>query len=295
MPLERPIARNLGTMIAYGFAGRALNDELALARRIGASVLEILPDWRVLPSPGVLRDRVAGAGLAVHSAHGCWGGQSIEAPRVDLGSLDPATRAASIDDLRRCVDWLAEAGGTCLVVHPGGLSDPEQLLARREALAQALGALADHARGTRVILCVENMPPGVHPGSRMADLAALAAEIDRPEVALALDTGHANIAATADAETLAAAGRLRTTHVHDNDGRQDVHLPPGSGTIDWDHWVESLDQIHYQGPIMLECIRHLRNHPDEITAEFLARLDRLTRGSWSRNTRTRGGDHLERP
>ncbi len=277
MIIARQFARPLGTMVAYGFAGRDLGDDLAIAHRIGARVLEILPDWRGYPPPKPLRHQVTDAGLTVHSAHGCWGGQSILAPRVDLGEPDPRTQIASIDDLKRCVDWLSEAGGTCLVIHPGGLSASEGFEARRAAaLVRSLITLADHARGTRVVLCVENMPPGVYPGSRMADLTSIVAEIDRPEIALALDTGHANISATAGAETLAAGRWLRTTHVHDNDGRQDTHLPPGSGTVDWDDWAEALRQIDYEGPVMLECIRHLRKFPDQITPGFLERLGRLT-------------------
>jgi sugar phosphate isomerase/epimerase len=263
-------------MVAYGFAGRELADDLALAHRLGASVLEVLPDWRAWPDPVPLRARVADAGLAVHSAHGCWGGQSIRAPRVDLGAVDPGTWGASVDDLKRCIDWLNAAGGTCLVVHPGGLSDPEEAGARRDALVRGLLALADHARGTPVVACVENMPPGVHPGSRMAEVAAVAAEIDRPEVALALDTGHAQIASTPRAETLAAGRLLRTTHVHDNDGRQDAHLPPGLGSVDWDDWLDALNAVEYHGVIMLECIRHLRQDPGAIDGALLGLLRRLT-------------------
>jgi sugar phosphate isomerase/epimerase len=263
-------------MVAYGFAGGDLSVDLAIGNRIGARVVEILPDWRALPDPKPLRGQVADAGLLIHSAHGCWGGQSIRAPRVDLGEVDARVHADSVDDLKRCVDWLSEAGGTFLVVHPGGLSAPEQAEARRDALARGLVALADHAKATGVALCVENMPPGVHPGSRMADLAALVAEIDRPEVALALDTGHANLTATPRAETLAAGRWLRTTHVHDNDGRQDTHHPPGLGTVDWDDWVAALDAINYSGPVMLECIRHLRRFPESISPGLLERLRRLT-------------------
>lgn len=39
------IRRPLGTMITYGYPEIALDDELNLAIWIGASVLEILPDW----------------------------------------------------------------------------------------------------------------------------------------------------------------------------------------------------------------------------------------------------------
>jgi sugar phosphate isomerase/epimerase len=271
-----PLARPLGTMVAYGFARGHIDTDLALALRLGARWLEILPDWRAWPNATDLRTRVADAGLIVHSAHGCWGGQTIQADRVDLGHPDPAAQRPGLDDLKRCIDWLSEAGGTCLVVHPGGLSDPEQTVARREALGRGLLELADHARGSGVILCVENMPPGVHPGSRMADLAALLHELDRPELALAIDTGHANLNATAADETLAAGSQLRTTHVHDNNGRQDAHEPPGLGTVDWNAWVNALDAIGYTGPILLECIRHLRTNPESLNEPLLELLDRLT-------------------
>jgi sugar phosphate isomerase/epimerase len=183
-----------------------------------------------------------------------------------------------VDDLICCIDWLQTAGGTCLVVHPGGLSAPTEAAVRREALAASLVRLAEHARGTQVILCVENMPPGVHPGSRMADLVALVAELDHPHLALALDTGHAHLSADLGSETTAAGRHLRTTHVHDNNGKQDSHEPPGIGTIRWEGWTRALDAIGYRGPIMLECIRHLRRHPDLIQAPLLDLLRRLTTG-----------------
>jgi sugar phosphate isomerase/epimerase len=279
MTIATAIVRPLGTMVAYGFATVDFAAELALAQRLGASVLEVLPEWRALPDPGVLRRQVADSGLTVHSAHGCWGGQTIRAPRVDLGELGASAHRAAVADMKSCVDWLAAAGGTFLVVHPGGLSDAALAPARRAALARGLIALAEHARDTGVILCVENMPPGVHPGSRMADLFDLLAELDRPELALALDTGHAHLTAAAPGETLAAGRLLRTTHVHDNDGRQDTHLPPGLGTLDWPAWLEALDAIDYRGPILLECIRHLRNDPGSLSEELKGLLRRLTRGA----------------
>jgi sugar phosphate isomerase/epimerase len=266
--------RLLGTMVTFGYPEIDFDDELSLAIRIGASVLEILPDWGRLPDPDVVRTQAADRGLSIHSAHGCWGGRTIRARRVDLGSTDASTHRESVDDLKGCVDWLAAAGGNYLVAHPGGLSDPEQWFERRAALGRGLGNLAEHARGTGVIVCVENMPPGVHPGSRMAELAELVTELDHLELRLALDTGHANLTASAAAETLAAGSLLATTHVHDNNGRQDSHEPPGHGTIDWPEWGRMLDSVGYRGPILLECIRHLRHDPSSLRPEILARLVR---------------------
>jgi sugar phosphate isomerase/epimerase len=262
--------RRLGTMITHGYPGLSVESELDLADRIGARLLEILPHWQTLPHPHAIGQLAADRGIEIWSAHGCWGGQTIKASRVDLGSLDPGVARDSVDDLKRCLDWLEAAGGKHLVVHPGGLSMPADQQPRREALGRGLLELAAHARGSGLVVCVENMPPGVYPGSRMRDLFDLLEELDSPGLALALDTGHAHISSSLTAETLAAGRRLTTTHVHDNDGRQDSHEPPGRGTIDWNAWVEPLDRIGYEGPIMLECIRKIRNGPGSYVPEVLA-------------------------
>ena len=264
--------RRLGTMITYGYPGIALEDELDLALWIGASVLEILPEWSCLPDPGLVRRQSADRGLSIHSAHGCWGGRTIRARRVDLGARDVATHRESIDDLKSCVEWLAEAGGKHLVVHPGGLSLEDERHERRAALLSGLWELAEHARATGVIVCVENMPPGVYPGSRMAELSEILRELDHPQLGLALDTGHANLTSSAAEETVAAGALLATTHVHDNNGRQDSHEPPGHGTVDWAGWGRALDQIGYAGPILLECIRTLRHDRSGYRPEVLAGL-----------------------
>jgi sugar phosphate isomerase/epimerase len=275
MPTVPKIVRPLGTMVAYGFPRGDVRGDLAIAGRLGATHLEILPDWSSLPDPLVIRRLAEDSGFTIHSAHGCWGSRSIRAKRVDLADFDDGGRAESVDDIKRCIDWLAEAGGRCLVVHPGGLSTEEESPGRRRVLLQSLRELSGHAESTQICVCVENMPPGVCPGSRMADIAEIVAQVDRPSIALAVDTGHANIRSSAAEETLASGTLLRTTHVHDNDGRRDTHEPPGLGTADWDGWVDSLDRVAYEGPIMLECIRRLRERPELLTAEFSERLKRL--------------------
>ena len=130
------------------------------------------PTGEPCPTPRPLRAQVADAGLPIHSAHGCWGGQSIRAPRVDLGDLDPRT-APRVGRRPEAVRRLARRrpAGPAWSSTPAASPTAEQADARRDALARGLIALADHARGTGVVVCVENMPPGVHPGSRMADLA----------------------------------------------------------------------------------------------------------------------------
>jgi sugar phosphate isomerase/epimerase len=264
-------------MVAYGFNPRVLGVDLDLARRMGASVVEVLPDWENLPDPAVCRRAVSDAGLTLRSAHGSWGSRSITGTRVDLASIDEHARVGSVDDIKRCSDWLTAAGGSHLVVHPGGLSDLADHAGRSEALLRSLSELVEHVAASGVTLCVENMPPGVHPGSRMADLARIVEQIDHPRLRLIVDTGHARLCASPESETLAAGTYLASVHVHDNDGRADLHLPPGAGVIDWPGWVRALDTIGYDGPILLECIRQIRHDPQILSRPFLTLLADLTR------------------
>jgi sugar phosphate isomerase/epimerase len=263
-------------MVTYGFPDIHFHAELLIANEIGASVVEILPDWARLPDPRAILAPLVDHQLTVHSAHGCWGQRTIRAHRVDLGSPDKSVSRDSIDDLKTCADWLSQARGTYLVVHPGGFSDPAEQERRTECLTTALLELADHARHANIIICVENMPPGVHPGSSMSDLHAIVSSLDHPALALALDTGHANLTSSVAHETAAAGNKLATTHVHDNNGRQDSHEPPGHGTIDWNQWATALDQIDYHGPVMLECIKRLRQDRSLFRADPLRSLAKFS-------------------
>ena len=229
--------RLLGTMVTYGYSEINLADELDLAVRIGASVLEILPEWSRLPDPAVVRRRSADRGLSIHSAHGCWGGRTIRARRVDLGAIDPSTHRESIDDLKECVDWLAEAGGRYLVVHPGGLSLEDERQKRRMALARGLRELAEHARGTRCDrLCREHAArrSSGQPHGRAGRAAARA----RPSSARARARYRTRQPDGVPprrkhwppvrcwrrpTSTTTMAARIRTE-------------PPGHGTIDWPEW-----------------------------------------------------------
>jgi sugar phosphate isomerase/epimerase len=272
--------RELGTMIAFGFPNVPVAGDLKLALTLGATCLEVLPDWSRLPSPELLRGLLDDhPPLSIWSAHAPWGGQSIRARKVDLASLDEETARESLDDLKTSLDWLAELGGKVLVIHPGTLSDPADQDARAQALGRNLNLLADHAQSLGITLTVENMPPGVHPGQSMSDLAEVVRALDRPQIRLALDTGHARITSSPSSAALVAGSLLKTTHVHDNDGFHDTHLPPGEGVIEWPVLARALEAIDYRGPIILECIRALRDDPTRINRKLHATVSLLQSSS----------------
>jgi len=67
---------------------------------------------------------------------------------------------------------------------------------------------------------------------------------------------------------------LITTHLQDNRGVRDDHMPPGDGAIDWGAVAAALCEVGYVGCVLLE----LTDQPD--TGERRAGIeDELARGA----------------
>ena len=72
--------------------------------------------------------------------------------------------------------------------------------------------------------------------------------------------------------------RIRSTHVHDNDGKDDQHLFPfcrEGGTIDWKQTMELLASRPEQYPLLLE----LKEVPEMANPLELVQADLRTAGN----------------
>ena len=65
-------------------------------------------------------------------------------------------------------------------------------------------------------------------------------------------------------------------HIQDNHGKRDEHLLPGDGTIDWKAFLNILNNIGYQGDLVLEAHHQTQDAPDEERKAILAELLFLT-------------------
>src|SRR5206468_6104310 len=71
----------------------------------------------------------------------------------------------------------------------------------------------------------------------------------------AFDTGHAHMAEGVENAFNLMKDRIRSTHVHDNNGKDDSHLFPlvaEGGSIDWERTMELLRSRADQYPLALE-------------------------------------------
>jgi sugar phosphate isomerase/epimerase len=73
--------------------------------------------------------------------------------------------------------------------------------------------------------------------------------------------------------------RIRSTHVHDNNGTDDTHLMPllgTGGTIDWKNTMQLLRTGQDQFPLLLELKDHGDSqHPLDSAMEIYDRLENL--------------------
>ena len=90
-------------------------------------------------------------------------------------------------------------------------------------------------------------------GSSPRDVVLLIEEEGAENFGLCLDTGHANVNKLDPALVVEKYGRyIIATHIHDNDGTQDRHAPPLTGSISWRRFIQAVQKYCPHVPLILE-------------------------------------------
>ncbi|RLE54884.1 MAG: hypothetical protein DRJ40_09915 [Thermoprotei archaeon] len=112
--------------------------------------------------------------------------------------------------------------------------------------------LSKVAKDKGVEIAIENRLERVF-GITPKDIAAIVSEVGSEVLGLCLDVGHAHINKLPIPEILQRYGSiLKATHIHDNNGEVDQHLPPYMGSIDWKTIIKAFKNINYSRPLIFE-------------------------------------------
>lgn len=197
---------------------------------------------------------------------------SIHAPIVDihLGSMNRDMRRFSMEQVCEAAELAGELGASVVVVHPGmgvvtmpagewSADSFEQYYRGRKAiLDEVRGNVIDSVqqiadRFPEVTLALENL---VYPHELYRfpeEMTTLVEQVDRPNVGLNLDIGHASTVGWAPLPFYEAVKEhVVHVHMHDNHGARDEHLPLGEGSIDYRPFLEALSKDGYDGTITFE-------------------------------------------
>ena len=134
----------------------------------------------------------------------------------------------------------------------------EEFIDRAEALeraAAALTVLCQHAADLGVAVLIENQPdgPSRRIGARVSELLQLVDMIGVPNIGLCFDVAHAVVSTgNWEDELRLALPHLQSVHASDTDGVNDSHLPLGEGGIDWERVLAALEDVQFEGGLVLE-------------------------------------------
>ena len=196
--------------------------------------------------------------LQVHSLHApmytdnVWGRSGPQAV-INITETGKARRMAMVDEIKRAIE-IAEVIPFRYLIQHIGVHDEEYEERKIDAIFNSLEELKVFAGQRGVEILLENTPNAYSSGARLNELLA------RMHLNLhyCFDIGHAHLKGSIAGEFDIMKNRIRSTHLHDNDGREDLHLFPGKGTIDWPAAMRLLATRGDQYPLLLE----LREPPD---------------------------------
>jgi sugar phosphate isomerase/epimerase len=165
-------------------------------------------------------------------------------------------RLKAVDEIKRALE-IAEVIPFKYLIQHIGVSGEEFDLRKFDAAFSALEELSLFARQRGVEILLENIPNELSSAERLVQFD----EITHLGLNYVFDTGHANMHEGVAAAFHLMKTRIRSTHVHDNNGKDDVHLFPllsTGGTINWRNTMEMFRSCPGQFPLVLE----LKERPD---------------------------------
>jgi len=190
--------------------------------------------------------------LLMHSLHSplysddVWG-RSGPNSVLDITEPTKAKRMAIVDQIKRALEVAETVQFRYLIQHiglPGQETDEYRIDAAFSSLDE-IRAFAGQ-RGVEVLL--ENIPNTLSSAARLNDFL----QHTHLNLGYCFDVGHAHMTNGIAAEFALMKSRIRSTHIHDNDGQNDLHQFPGQGAIDWRHTMSLLHSAPDQYPLLLE-------------------------------------------
>ena len=209
-----------------------------------------------------IKKRANGAGITFSQVHGTWpAGDEWRDSDRNLEWMKLCVRATDI-----------LGDGRNLVVHPqmpyawGEELDSDYAY---EVNKKFFSALCEYAKDYDVNVCIENMPTKRHKLAGIPNIVNFVKELGYDNFFICLDTGHCLVSGHDSGEMVRLCGDLlKVFHIHDNNGLNDLHLPPYFGKIDWKSFKESLRDIKFNGCLSSEASLS-RGLPADVRSSFI--------------------------
>lgn len=211
----------------------------------------------------------------------------------DISSDDPAIRKQGFDYIADCIKIAADMGSPVFggplysAVGKTRFVSEDQKKKEWNWCVENLGEAAKLAADYGVILGLEPLNRFESDMINTVDQAlSLVKDVNHPQLKVQLDTFHNNIEEKNIPDSIRKIGKNLLCHVQGNESDRGT---PGTGNLDWSGIKTALQDIDYEGAVVIEtfgavseeiakatCIwRPLANSSDELASEGLAFYKKL--------------------
>lgn len=198
--------------------------------------------------------------MKLHSLHApmytddVWGRSGPHAV-INITEINKPKRLTTVDEIKRALE-IAELIPFRYLIQHIGVGGEEYDERKIEAAFGALEEISLFARQRGVEVLLENTPNAFSSAERLLHFL----ELTHLNLNFCFDAGHANMNEGVTVAYALMKTRIRSTHLHDNDGKSDLHRFPTvePGSIDWKKTMELLRSQPQQYPLLLE----LHDTPD---------------------------------
>lgn len=200
---------------------------------------------------------------------------SIHAPFAFVDISQPCNEAKLFEILRRPFSLYHRFHGEFYVLHTYGEGDlrgsqlsPDD---RRQLAIDRLSRFQDICEAEGVRLAAENLCSGNAPLFNEAEFLNIFREI--PKLSCVLDVGHAQVAGMDILHLQKQLGsRICAYHLHDNDGRHDIHVRIGAGIMAWSLFAkgcaaytpDAVGVLEYMNDTEMEVFQKDSNYLNEL-------------------------------
>jgi sugar phosphate isomerase/epimerase len=209
-------------------------------------------DYRDKSQIGELGHWFRDSELKVHSLHApmynddVWGRSGPQSV-INITETTKARRMAMVDEIKRALE-IAEVVPFRYLIQHIGVQGEEYDERKLESAFSSLDEIKVFARQRGVEVLLENTPNSMSSGEKLNHFLSQT----HLDLNYCFDIGHAHMTSDIAGEFETMKDRIRSTHLHDNNGQEDLHLFPTKGTIDWQNAMRILGSRPDQYPILLE-------------------------------------------
>jgi sugar phosphate isomerase/epimerase len=229
-------------------------------------------DYRDKAQIGELGHWFRDAELKLHSLHSpmytddVWGRSG---PNAVITITEPvkSRRIQMVDEIKRALE-IAEVAPFRYLIQHLGVTGEEYDERKIDAAFNSLEEINLFARQRGVEVLVENTPNAL----ASADRLLMFFEVTHMDLNVCFDVGHAHMRGSVEGEFRLLKPRIRSTHLHDNDGTDDLHLFPGAerGSVDWRAAMSLLRSAPGPFPLLLELreVTEMAHPLDDVNLVF---------------------------